>query len=160
MNTSELVAKIAEEHSVSKTQAQAIVDSMLKTILGAAANGEEISLPGFGKFKVKETPERDGRNPTSGEKIKIAAFAQTQLFACKGGEGPPERLSAGAKPRWLGILSAPVAKTHPLGAATTLYPSTLQATWTIRTVFLPPRGCVAKRPRERTSEQSGALLLS
>jgi nucleoid DNA-binding protein len=40
---------------------------MLKTILGAAANGEEISLPGFGKFKVKETPEREGRNPTSGE---------------------------------------------------------------------------------------------
>ena len=37
MNTSELVAKIAEAHSVSKTQAQAIVDSMLKTILGAAA---------------------------------------------------------------------------------------------------------------------------
>ena len=58
---------------MSKTQAQAIVDSMRKTILGAAANGDEISLPGFGKFKVKETPEREGRNPTSGEKIKIAA---------------------------------------------------------------------------------------
>jgi nucleoid DNA-binding protein len=40
VNTSELVAKIAEAHSVSKTQAQAIVDSMLKTILGAAANGD------------------------------------------------------------------------------------------------------------------------
>ena len=70
MNTSELVAKIAEAHSVSKTQAQAIVHSMLNTILGAAA---EISLPGFGKFKVKETPEREGRNPSSGEKINIAA---------------------------------------------------------------------------------------
>ena len=34
---------------------------------------EAISLPGFGKFKVKETPEREGRNPASGEKIKIAA---------------------------------------------------------------------------------------
>ena len=39
----------------------------------AATNGEEISLPGFGKFKVQETPGRAGRNPTSGEKIKIAA---------------------------------------------------------------------------------------
>jgi DNA-binding protein HU-beta len=57
---------------VSKTQAQAIVESMLKTIMSAAANGEEISLPGFGKFKVKETPEREGRNPASGAKIKIA----------------------------------------------------------------------------------------
>jgi DNA-binding protein HU-beta len=73
VNTSELVAKIAEAHSVSKTQAQGIVDSMLKSIMSAAANGEEISLPGFGKFKVKETPEREGRNPASCEKIKIAA---------------------------------------------------------------------------------------
>jgi DNA-binding protein HU-beta len=73
VNTTELVTKIAEAHSVSKSQAQAIVDSMLKSIMSAAAKGEEISLPGFGKFKVKETPEREGRNPTSGEKIKIAA---------------------------------------------------------------------------------------
>jgi DNA-binding protein HU-beta len=58
---------------VSKTQAQAIVDSMLKRIMSAAASGEEISLPEFGKFKVKETPEREGRNPANGEKIKIAA---------------------------------------------------------------------------------------
>jgi DNA-binding protein HU-beta len=58
--TSELVAKIAETNSVSKTQAEAIVDSMLKSIMSAAAKGEEISLPGFGKFKVKETPEREG----------------------------------------------------------------------------------------------------
>jgi DNA-binding protein HU-beta len=71
VNTSELVAKIAEALRVSKTQAQAIVDSMLKSIISAAADGEEIALPGF--FKAKETPEREGRNPTSGEKIKIAA---------------------------------------------------------------------------------------
>jgi DNA-binding protein HU-beta len=73
MNMSELVTKIAEANSVSKAQAQAIVDSMLNSIMSAAANGEEISLPGFGKFKVKETPEREGRNPASGAKIKIAA---------------------------------------------------------------------------------------
>jgi len=83
VNTSELVAKIVEAHSVSKTQAQAIVDSMLKTILGAAANGEEISLPGFGKFKVKETPEREGRNPTSGEKIKIPASRKLSYSPAK-----------------------------------------------------------------------------
>ena len=73
MNTSELATKIAEAHGVSKTQAQAIVDSVLKSIVSSAASGEEISLPGFGKFKVKETPEREGRNPANGEKIKIAA---------------------------------------------------------------------------------------
>jgi DNA-binding protein HU-beta len=83
VNTSELASKIAEAHSLSKTQAQAIVDSMLKTILGAAANGEEISLPGFGKFKVKETQEREGRNPTSGEKIKIAAARKLSYSPAK-----------------------------------------------------------------------------
>ena len=83
MNTSELVAKIAEAHSVSKTQAQAIVDGMLKAILSAAASGEEISLPGFGKFKVKETPEREGRNPANGEKIKIAASRKLSYSPAK-----------------------------------------------------------------------------
>ena len=83
MNTSELVTKIADANSVSKTQAQAIVDSMLKSIMSAAANGEEISLPGFGKFKVKETPEREGRNPASGEKIKIAASRKLTYLPAK-----------------------------------------------------------------------------
>ena len=50
----------------------------------AAANGEEISLPGFGKFKVKETPEREGGNPTSGEKIKIAASRKLTYSPAKG----------------------------------------------------------------------------
>jgi DNA-binding protein HU-beta len=83
VNTSELVAKVAEAHSVSKTQAQAIVDGMLKAILSAAASGEEISLPGFGKFKVKETPEREGRNPANGEKIKIAASRKLSYSPAK-----------------------------------------------------------------------------
>jgi DNA-binding protein HU-beta len=83
VNISELAAKIAETHSVSKMQAQAIVDSMLKSITSAAANGEEISLPGFGKFRVKETPEREGRSPTSGEKIKIAASRRLPFSPAK-----------------------------------------------------------------------------
>jgi DNA-binding protein HU-beta len=83
MNTSELVTKIVETNSLSKTQAQAIVDSMLNSIMSAAAKGEEISLPGFGKFKVKETPEREGRNPGSGEKIKIAASRKLTYLPAK-----------------------------------------------------------------------------
>ena len=73
MNTTELAAKLAEAHGVAKTQAKSIVDDFLKNIVDAAAGGQEVSLPGFGKFKIKETPEREGRNPANGEKIKIAA---------------------------------------------------------------------------------------
>jgi DNA-binding protein HU-beta len=65
MNTSELVAKLTEAHGVSKAQAKSIVDDILKNIVDAAAGGAEVSLPGFGKFKVKATPEREGRNPAS-----------------------------------------------------------------------------------------------
>jgi DNA-binding protein HU-beta len=83
MNMSELVAKIAESHSVSKAQAQAIVDSVLKNIVNAAASGAEVSLPGFGKFKVKDSPAREGRNPASGEKIQIAASRKLTFAPAK-----------------------------------------------------------------------------
>jgi len=83
MNATELVAKLSETHSVSKAQAKSIVDDFLKDIVDAAASGAEVSLPGFGKFKVKVTPEREGRNPASGEKIKIAASKKLTFSAAK-----------------------------------------------------------------------------
>ena len=83
MNTNELIAQIAEAHGVSKAQAKSIVEDILKNIVDAAASGAEVSLPGFGKFKVKETPEREGRNPGSGEKIKIAASKKLTFSSAK-----------------------------------------------------------------------------
>jgi DNA-binding protein HU-beta len=83
MNTNELIAKIAEAHDVSKAQAKSIVEDVLKDIVDAAASGAEVSLPGFGKFKVKATPEREGRNPANGEKIKIAASRKLTFSAAK-----------------------------------------------------------------------------
>ena len=83
MNTSEIVARLAEAQDANKTQAKSIVDAFLKELVAVAATGEEISLPGFGKFKVKETPEREGRNPANGEKIKIAASRKLTFSAAK-----------------------------------------------------------------------------
>jgi DNA-binding protein HU-beta len=83
MNTSELVTKLTETHNVSKAQAKSIVDDVLNGIVQAAASGAEVSLPGFGKFKVKETPERDGRNPANGAKIKIAAARKLTFSPAK-----------------------------------------------------------------------------
>ena len=83
MNTTELVAKLAEAHGIGKAQAKSIVDDILKDIVDAAASGTEVSLPGFGKFKVKATPEREGRNPASGEKIKIAASRKLTFSSAK-----------------------------------------------------------------------------
>ena len=83
MNSNDLVAKIAAAHNVTKSQAQAILDGVLKDIVSAAATGEEVSLPGFGKFKIKDSPEREGRNPANGEKIKIAASKKLTFSPAK-----------------------------------------------------------------------------
>ena len=83
MNTTELIAKIAEAHGESKAQAKSIVEDIFKDIVDSAASGAEVSLSGFGKFKVKVTPEREGRNPASGEKIKIAASRKLTFSSAK-----------------------------------------------------------------------------
>ncbi len=83
MNTSELAAKIADANEVTKAQAKTLVDAFLNELIAAAASGEEVSLPGFGKFKVKESPEREGRNPANGEKIKIAASRKLSFVPAK-----------------------------------------------------------------------------
>ena len=90
MTATELVAKLAETHGVSKAQAKSIVDDIFKDIVDAAASGAEVSLPGFGKFKVKATPEREGRNPANGEKIKIAGVKEAHFLVRQIGQRPPE----------------------------------------------------------------------
>ncbi|BCH62308.1 HU family DNA-binding protein [Agrobacterium vitis] len=71
--TNEIADKIASEQSLTKAQAKTIVESVFKHITDAALAGAETSIPSFGKFKIKDTPERQGRNPATGATIKIAA---------------------------------------------------------------------------------------
>ena len=74
MNVSDLVdAAVAADEKLTKTQAKAIIDGVFKSISDAAVKGEEVSIPGFGKFKVQARPAREGRNPRTGETMKIAA---------------------------------------------------------------------------------------
>lgn len=79
----EIADKIAADNGLTKTQAKSIVDSVFKAIADAAASGAETSLPGFGKFKVKETPEREGRNPSTGATIKISASKKLSFTPAK-----------------------------------------------------------------------------
>jgi DNA-binding protein HU-beta len=73
MNNSELIDSIAAASGTSKADAKKIVDTVFAAIADAAAKGEEVSLNGFGKFKVKDSPAREGRNPSTGATIQIAA---------------------------------------------------------------------------------------
>jgi DNA-binding protein HU-beta len=76
----EIADEIAKAYNLPKAQAKAIVDGVFKSIADAAASDAETNVPGFGKFKVKHTPEREGRNPSTGATIKIAA-AKKLTFA-------------------------------------------------------------------------------
>jgi DNA-binding protein HU-beta len=74
VNTADLVDSLAaHDEKLTKTQAKALVDALLGALKDAAVRGEEVSLPGFGKFKVQAKPARTGRNPTTGAAIEIAA---------------------------------------------------------------------------------------
>jgi DNA-binding protein HU-beta len=73
MNNTDLAERIAEANSLSKADARKIVDGVFAAIADAAANGDEVAINGFGKFKVKDSAAREGRNPSTGEKMQIAA---------------------------------------------------------------------------------------
>ena len=73
MTRNDLVERIAEEHELTKVFARELVDSVFGMITAAALKGEEVSLFGFGTFKVAERGARQGRNPRTGEAVKIAA---------------------------------------------------------------------------------------
>jgi integration host factor subunit alpha len=59
--------------SVSRSQAKGFVDAVIEEIISALAVGEDVSLRGFGKFAVREKPERPGRNPKTGISASISA---------------------------------------------------------------------------------------
>lgn len=73
MNHSDLSDNVAAALGLSKADGRKAVDAVIAAISDAAANGEEVSINGFGKFKVKATPAREGRNPSTGETIQIKA---------------------------------------------------------------------------------------
>lgn len=73
MNKAELVAQIAEDASITKTQANAALDSFTTTVQKTLKKGDKITLVGFGTFSVTKRQARKGRNPQTGEVIKIKA---------------------------------------------------------------------------------------
>jgi DNA-binding protein HU-beta len=73
MNKGDLVAAVAGDAGISKSQAQGAVDSVLSNIEGALADGGRVTLVGFGTFSVSHRGERQGRNPRTGMPIRIPA---------------------------------------------------------------------------------------
>jgi DNA-binding protein HU-beta len=72
MNKTELVEKIAEDAGMERKTAEQALKATLNAITDAVAEGEKVTLPGFGTFERRERAAREGRNPQTGETIEIA----------------------------------------------------------------------------------------
>ena len=73
MNKAELIEAMAESADISKAAAGRALDGMVDAVTNAMKAGDTLSLVGFGTFSVKERAAREGRNPQTGETIKIKA---------------------------------------------------------------------------------------
>lgn len=83
MNKTELVAEIAEKANVSKKDAEAVVAAFTDTVAKELKNGGKVQLVGFGTFEVSSRSARTGRNPQTGEEMKIAASKAPKFKAGK-----------------------------------------------------------------------------
>ena len=73
MTKDELVAKAAQDAGIPKVKAAKVLESIMNGITKALKKGDKVSLVGFGTFSVAKRAAREGRNPATGQKIKIPA---------------------------------------------------------------------------------------
>jgi len=79
MNKQDLISSVAESADISKQKAAAAVDAVLDSIKGSLSKGGDVRLVGFGTFSVSKRAATTGRNPRTGEPIKIPASKQAKF---------------------------------------------------------------------------------
>lgn len=83
MNKSELISHVAGETGLTKAQAEQAINSVTGAVTQTLAAGESLTLVGFGTFSISERAARTGRNPQTGEALKIAAKKLPKFSAGK-----------------------------------------------------------------------------
>lgn len=81
MNKSELIKTISEEADISQAAAERALNSMVEAVTKAVTKGDRVTLVGFGTFYSSKRAARVGKNPRTGEKIKIAAATVPKFSA-------------------------------------------------------------------------------
>lgn len=79
MTKADLIASISDKAKITKAQAELAINAFIDSVSGALVAGEAVTLVGFGTIKVSERTARDGRNPRTGEAIKIPASKSVKL---------------------------------------------------------------------------------
>jgi integration host factor subunit beta len=72
MNKAELIQELVKEGHVTQKVAKIVVDTIFEEMKQALVNGERIEIRGFGSFSIREYDGYDGRNPKTGEKVRVA----------------------------------------------------------------------------------------
>ena len=83
MRKTDIVAQVAGRASLPKAQGKSAVNAVFEVIRDALANGDTVSVTGFGRFSTKDRPARTGRNPRTGETVAIAASKALSFRAGK-----------------------------------------------------------------------------
>ena len=83
MNKTELIAAVAEKAEISKKDAEKALKTFTDTVAEELKKGEKVQLVGFGTFEVSQREAREGRNPRTGETMKIAATRMPKFKAGK-----------------------------------------------------------------------------
>ncbi len=83
MNNAAIADQVAEAHGLTKSDARKLVDAIFRAMIDAAADDNEVSITGFGKFKIKQRPAHEGYNPATGRAIEIAPSKKLGFSAAK-----------------------------------------------------------------------------
>lgn len=83
MNKADLISRMADKSELNKKQTEAALKAFIESVEEALESGDKVQLVGFGTFETRERAERTGRNPKTGEEIKIAASTMPVFKAGK-----------------------------------------------------------------------------
>lgn len=96
MNKAELIEQIAKDAGLTKVQANDVLNSFTNAVVTSLKKGENVTLVGFGTFSVSQRSARNGRNPQTGEVIKIKA---RKLPKFKAGKDFATKIAAAKTPK-------------------------------------------------------------
>jgi len=83
MTKSQLVERLAKAGGVSKKQAQALMEGLVATVVSSVKKGERVKIPDLGTFYKRHSMARMGRNPQTGEPVKIPARKKVRFSVAK-----------------------------------------------------------------------------
>jgi DNA-binding protein HU-beta len=107
VNRSQLLNALAERNELSRREADQVVTSLVDIITETVSTGEDVTISGFAKFRRVDRKARMGRNPATGETIKIAAKRQAKVTPLKAFK---DSVLAGKAPRKAAAKKAPAKK--------------------------------------------------